>query len=96
MKSPKCPNCGYTIKRTIGCVIQGDVTYYLNTEHCGSVYPKGNIWDFWKFRKPDLIAYYCRSCRKYFPQSMYVQIRKYIKQEHILNRLTGQSKEMFT
>lgn len=91
MKAPMCPYCGYAIKRTVNVIIRGDVVYYLNRSRCGYVYPMGGSWDFWKYKKPNLIAFCCRNCLKEFPETMWKDIKKYLKQEHLLNVLKGRS-----
>ncbi len=90
MKAPICSKCRKTIKRTVGFLLQGDVAYYLNSERCGYMVPTGDVYEgIWKFRKSHLIGIYCRYCRTMFPESMWKEIKNYLKESHLLKKLTG-------
>lgn len=89
MKSPICQFCGYSIKRTVGLMLQASTVYYLNQESHGHVSPTGYLWqNLWKLRRPHFISFYCRGCKKEFTHKMEKEIRTYLKSDHLLNALT--------
>lgn len=89
MKIPKCPYCGKKVQRTIGVGIRGRTTYFLNRARPGYVWiDDDNGWEeISKWKKKTILGFYCRHCGREFPHEMDFEIRKYLKQDSLLQKL---------
>ena len=85
MKTPICPHCGYTIKRVVRLQVVADTLYSLRK----GVPSRPYFW-CWGFPKPrQIVSILCRNCNKPFPKSHWKEIRDYLKQDALLQKLKG-------
>lgn len=89
----KCPHCGHKSITVFGVVIKMFSKYELFHGYFGSFrhITKGreSYWPKWKDVKKakGICGYYCKRCKKLFPQEMNDKISDYIERKLILMKL---------
>jgi len=97
----KCPRCRHFSRTRFGLVVKAHIRYEWNGDYVwglnGSIqylnpswhYNRGKDIPWWQLfqKKKALLGFWCRHCRKPYPDSMKPEILEFLRLNSLLNQL---------
>ena len=99
--SIQCPHCRHFSRTRFGLIVKAHIRYEWNYESLwgfGSSlnylnsswhYARGKNYDWWVFlqKKKALLGFWCRHCKKSYPDEMTPEILEFLRLNRLLNKL---------